>query len=101
MKSVTYQSVCEDQKLKFVSIVTTSLPLNDNQYFAVMVREDHYKNSPHIKGIDKNSNHHLVGIEGLANKGCYISKSFYKRRSLHRGETILVETDNPENHTIL
>ena len=100
MKTTTYTKVCELSGLKYIETVKKERVLKNNEYYALMVTDS--SESPHTKGVDVYSHTHLVGVE-RPNKdmGCYISKDFNSRNSSYRGNTIIVEVDNPDKFTLL
>lgn len=102
MKTTSHQKVCADQSLEFVEIVRESRKLADNEYFATMVTDWNGEKNPHVLGVDFITHQYLIGIERPNKKmGSYLSKNFWSRNSAHRGNTIIVKTDHPENFTIL
>jgi hypothetical protein len=102
MKSITYKQICEAEGLEFVERnVRSRRDLEPNQYYALMVTTID-RDNPYILGVEPYSHEYLIGIERPnESMGCYISKDYNSRRSLHRGTTIIVETENPEKYCLL
>jgi len=100
MKTTTHEKVCEESGLRFIEIVNNPRKLKRNEFYALMVTDT--SESPHTKGLDVITHQHLVGVERPnIDMGCYISKSYDKRRSLYRGNTIIVEVKDKNSFTIL
>lgn len=102
VKTTTYQKVIEASGLmKYIDTAPTDRTLKANEYFALMVTDNENKyTSPHVKGIDVYTHEALVGLERTTrennDEGVYISKEYRKRKSFHRGRTVIVEVNKKD-----
>jgi len=100
MKITSYKVVCKIAGLEFVETVTKSRDLAKDEYYAIMVTELFDIDSPYVRGLDKDTNDYLVGVEKTGDTP-YISKRFNARSDKSRGTTIIVKTSTTENFRVL
>ena len=103
MKTITFKQLCDEIHINFVEVVKESRELKENEYYALVVTDNQFKDrSPYVRGVEVRTHNYLVGIEKSSGAfGWYISKDFAKRKNLSRGVTIIVEVNDTKNFNIL
>lgn len=73
--------------------------LKKDEYFALMVTDHNKEDRP--KEDYFNFDKAWLGVEKTSSNQIYISKKYSARRSLYRGDTIIISIDKDDNFMIL